>query len=282
MTDLDKIRGELKRGRAYEPGKPVHLDLVLQVVADLAFRFGTDAAYVLELFEQIASDTGVDHDPGAVTPEVILKTLFDTLAPYQSGTATNPPPIEYVSARLPATEDVQVNDLIREFAIQECGWPIGTYVGLGSRFELTYEVQDRRAYCLNAGPDTYLIPRYTEALCMHIEKRDRAFANDEDKPDMFQRFAKAIKEGKIMIPPPRFGKKHVLDSLAGKRGSMIVCDDVIDESGSTPKERMEVAQRFHEAMAKIQEAKKEIEAFSRDHPDREARCRGPPGDRVHR
>lgn len=287
MTDLNRIRADLQRTPAYDPAKPVRRDLLEQIVNDLAFQFGTDASYVMELFEQIASDTGVDHDPKAVTPEQVLKAMFDVLAPYQSRQVTRPTPIEYVAVKFPDnTIDMSRRDQIQEMAIQECGWPMGTVARIqGQRFELCWA--HRMAYVLWQPGGNFLIPRYNEALSRHIEKRDAAYGlepDDEDddphraltdppfgpgvsyrsrsflSPSMIAKIKTFGAKPLPAIPPPTYSKRY----------HTIVVDDAIEEDKTVvsvaERDRIvatwfaeELGQRIKKAFEKVAEGAKQAE-----------------------
>lgn len=178
MTELDEIRGELKRVQSYDPDSPIRIDLVLQVVNDLAIKLGVDGALVVEALEALGDNMiGSDRwEPGKGS-ELVMQALFDVLAPYQSGKDTRPSPIDYVSVRLP--EGIEnVLEAITLIAVQECGWPAGTYaIHASGNFELNYELKDRRAYILSTN-QCLLIPRYNDSLSGHIERRDGTLTPD--------------------------------------------------------------------------------------------------------
>lgn len=219
MTDLDKIRSELKRTSCYDPTKPIPPDLLEQIANELALEWGVDSRYVIDTLEQIASDTA-DQADDDVTAEWILQSLFDVIAPYHNGNVTRPQPIEYVAFKFPADRfAMNRRDQIQEAAIQECGWPIGTVATLpGQRYELAIEPlgSGRRAYVLRQSDDIFLIPRFSEALSRHIEKRDQAFGTDPDEDDDEQfDLARAL-------------KSRFVSRLRGSRVDTIIIDDVAE------------------------------------------------------
>jgi len=156
------------------------------------------------------------------------------LVPYHNGNVTRPQPIEYVAFRFPADRfAMSRRDQIQEAAIQECGWPIGTVATLpGQRYELAIEPfgSGRRAYVLRQSDDVFLIPRFSEALSRHIEKRDQAFGVDPDEDEDDERIdlGRAIARAKLFIDR----------RLRGSRADLIIIDDVTE----SPLNRAQLAQ----------------------------------------